>query len=334
MNNDYLSKMSHMQRMEINHKLRQKILTFLVEETFTTLKLLSRLIMRDYSQTHRLVTKMIEEGLLVTKKAEDGLRAQQVLLVGITRMGMQESYKAYGIQLDVKHQHFMPSRCGSLDNIRHKLGIQLFVINGISGYCVQPQNWPMITYPAENQAKPIPDFYLHLRADDKAIFAVEYERTIKSRQRYAEILADYEKANVQGVIYLFDDMKSLLGMSKIIANCMPRKWHIGLDKLFFGLDDMVQYCTAMWDTDHPDESINYGAYSGYSELHCVCAKDLLSGYNAFICLDYSDKPYYEYDFEDVPAQAAVHEKSGNMFDELGRLIPVKSYSWQNKSIEK
>ena len=328
MNQKPISNLSHEERMATNLKTRIKLLNFLVGETFATQENLCIATVKDPSQVHRIVKKMSEEGLLLKSDCIEGIGRQKRSLIGITRQGILYYHIHSGMEQLSEVQPFAPSRIGSIENVRHKLGLQAFKAYcfGLPYYEKHPCD--LFTTPKKDEKKPVPDLYLHLNQNGRAKFALEYERTVKSEARYADILRGYHAKGAY-VIYLFDDQKTMRLIGLKLAKLMPTSWREGPQRLIFGLkDNLIQNSVHKNAWSYPSLGLMESyEYYGLSRLHGMLAQRVLVGDYEYYCLEYAKYKVYD---PDIECDGVKH----GSIEPLGQITPCVNYANRSKHTTK
>lgn len=304
-----INKMTYMQKMKTNETLRWRLLQFLAEETFTSIKNISILLRREYSQAYRLCKRMEAERLLKMHLIDQSIN-RHITLVGITSWGI--SFLRENLYLrNEELKPFAPSKTGSAESLKHKLKIQKF--RAIYSSREVAQIAPFMSY-IQFPTKPQPDFAIHLAAGKKNILLAELECTQKSQIRYKDILNRYFKLE-QHVLYLFETEQDLIKIGQVVCKCVPSNWKSENFLLFTVIDRALEakYKHWRWGDDC------YYIHNFLSTLIAIDYKDLRNGQLVWKKYDFAPNPFYT-----GSIWANRFPELCGQLDSKGRIIPYIS----------
>lgn len=196
---------------------QQRVLQFLQQEKFSTLKILQSLLgIKTHSGMWKILDKMAKK-----KWIKQHQYSSIFTIWGITTEGINQC--EFADNKTHQRRAFMPSRV-SLSTLEHSLDIQrVHVIcdNAELNFQVGRE------LGSRAEADKVPDAIVDINGEQTAI---EVERTLKSTSRYDAIIYNYLKAIKSGdyhhVLYIMPDAKRCRQVQKAICNLGHITMHI------------------------------------------------------------------------------------------------------------
>lgn len=189
------SKLSHKEKMEIFNKRVTRLLRFLLTENYTSLENVG-LLLNVPKQTALRITKHLTEKQYVTKLEVDIGLARPISVFQPTNTGVM-----FAIQDNEELPELRDATRINPATIYHDLKLQQirFILEA-QGYHSFMSAWHISRLLKKDNKKvpKIPDYTCTNPQGDKV--AVEYERTIKSKKRYQEVIEQYMEIQKRGVI--------------------------------------------------------------------------------------------------------------------------------------
>ena len=212
---------SKAERDRIKAEKQSKILSFLLEERFSTAAVLALLLKMTPNGVHRTLLKMEKEGLIKPHTVDFELSAWNLKIWGVTPTGA-----LLAADMDEDLNFFEVGRTKPI-TIAHSLALQrVKVIALINRWVEWESSSKMLKKANENRSTwiQVPDAVARSPKGRKV--AIELERTVKTPKRYVEILANYAEMMSIGVI------------DEVIYVC-PTQLTARLERLFHRIEKII-----------------------------------------------------------------------------------------------
>jgi hypothetical protein len=186
---------SKAERDRIKAEKQSKVLSFLLEERFSTATVLALLLKMTPNGVHRTLLKMEKEGLIKPHTVDFELSAWNLKIWGLMPKGA-----LLAADMDEDLNFFEVGRTKPI-TIAHSLALQRVKVIALSnGWVGWESSSKMLKKANENRSTwiQVPDAVSRSPKDRKV--AVELERTVKTPKRYVEILANYAEMMSMGII--------------------------------------------------------------------------------------------------------------------------------------
>ena len=186
---------SKAERDRIKAEKQSKVLSFLLEERFSTATVLALLLKMTPNGVHRTLLKMEKEGLIKPYTVDFELSAWNLKIWGVTPTGA-----LLAADMDEDLNFFEVGRTKPI-TIAHSLALQRVKVIALSNRWVEWESSSKMLKKA-NESRSIwiqvPDA-VALSPKGRKV-AIELERTVKTPKRYVEILANYAEMISSNVI--------------------------------------------------------------------------------------------------------------------------------------
>lgn len=212
---------SKAERDRIKAEKQSKVLSFLLEERFSTAAVLALLLKMTPNGVHRTLLKMEKEGLIKLHTVDFELSAWNLKIWGLMPKG---ALLAADMNEDLNF--FEVGRTKPI-TIAHSLALQrVKVIALINRWVEWESSSKMLKKANENRSTwiQVPDAVARSPKGRKV--AVELERTVKTPKRYVEILANYAEMMSMGII------------DEVIYVC-PAQLTARLERLFHRIEKII-----------------------------------------------------------------------------------------------
>jgi DNA-binding Lrp family transcriptional regulator len=212
---------SKAERDRIKAEKQSKVLSFLLEERFSTAAVLALLLKMTPNGVHRTLLKMEKEGLIKPHTVDFELSAWNLKIWGLMPKG---ALLAADMNEDLNF--FEVGRTKPI-TIAHSLALQrVKVIALINRWVEWESSSKMLKKANENRSTwiQVPDAVARSPKGRKV--AIELERTVKTPKRYVEILANYA------------EMMSMRIIDEVIYVC-PAQLTARLERLFHRIEKII-----------------------------------------------------------------------------------------------
>lgn len=212
---------SKAERDRIKAEKQSKVLSFLLEERFSTAAILALLLKMTPNGVHRILLKMEKEGLIKPHTVDFELSAWNLKIWGLMPKGA-----LLAADMDEDLNFFEVGRTKPI-TIAHSLALQRVKVIALSNRWVEwESSSKMLKKANENRSTwiQVPDAVARSPKDRKV--AVELERTVKTPKRYVEILANYAEMMSMGII------------DEVIYVC-PAQLTARLERLFHRIEKII-----------------------------------------------------------------------------------------------
>lgn len=189
------SKLSRNEKMAIFEARQKKILRFLIEENYSSLENLAKLINTPKSTISRITKHLCDKDYLVRTNINIGL-ARDISIYQPTNTGIM-----FAIEDGENMPELREVSKVNATTIYHDLQLQKIRLKlEADGYSNFQSSWQLtkILRKRQEKAPKIPD-YTCIDPDGNKI-AIEYERTIKTTKRYREIIGQYMDIRDRNII--------------------------------------------------------------------------------------------------------------------------------------
>ena len=198
------SRLPHAAKMAIFNQRINKVLRFLIEENYSSLENLALLLNVPKQTAIRLTKHLCERNYLTKLEVDIGL-ARKISVFQPTNTGIM-----FAMVADEELPELREVSKVNAATIYHDLKLQQIRFKlEAQGYHSFQSSWHLtrILRKRGEKVPKIPD-YTCINPDGNKV-AIEYERTIKTRKRYQEIIGQYmdikERGIIKQVIYFTDD---------------------------------------------------------------------------------------------------------------------------------
>jgi hypothetical protein len=198
------SKFSRTEKMAIFEARLKKILRFLIEENYSSLENLAKLINTPKSTISRITKHLCDKDYLVRTNINIGL-ARDIAAYQPTNTGIMFAIDDGENMPDLREVSKV-----NATTIYHDLQLQKIRLKlEADGYSKFQSSWQLTKILRKRQEKvpKIPDYTCVAPNGNKV--AIEYERTIKTTKRYREIIGQYmdirDRGIIKKVLYFTDD---------------------------------------------------------------------------------------------------------------------------------
>lgn len=236
-------------RMSRSEEIKEKVCEFLLSETFSTPMILAELlgydgVERKKTSIYPPMKRLIKEGLLMQAEIMTNYGSETVY--GLTIHGYM---LMCGLeQLEGPCRNFQPRKVNP-NMLQHRFDLQRLHIAALK----HGLKWQPCLYVESKKGERNPDAFLEIGADR---WAVEAERTVKSKLRYREILKVYRglrsKNGWAGIFFVFPDVmmkdrvRNIFRGIKSIKGSLNREEAVPPDYLekyyrFFSYAEFVEY---------------------------------------------------------------------------------------------
>lgn len=186
---------SKAERDRIKAEKQSKVLSFLLEERFSTAAVLALLLKMNPNGVHRTLLKMEKEGLIKPHTVDFELSAWNLKIWGVTPTGA-----LLAADIDEDLNFFEVGRTKPI-TIAHSLALQRVKVIALSNRWVEWESSSKMLKKANKSRSiwiQVPDAVACSPKGRKV--AIELERTVKTPKRYFEILANYAEMLSSDVI--------------------------------------------------------------------------------------------------------------------------------------
>ena len=186
---------SKAERDRIKAEKQSKVLSFLLEERFSTATVLALLLKMTPNGVHRTLLKMEKEGLIKPHTVDFELSAWNLKIWGVTPTGA-----LLAADMDEDLNFFEVGRTKPI-TIAHSLALQRVKVIPLSNSWIEwERSSKMLKKANESRSTwiQVPDAVARSPKGRKV--AIELERTVKTPKRYVEILANYAEMLSSDVI--------------------------------------------------------------------------------------------------------------------------------------
>ncbi|MFW1817461.1 MobC family replication-relaxation protein [Acinetobacter guillouiae] len=212
---------SKAERDRIKAEKQSKVLSFLLEERFSTAAVLALLLKMTPNGVHRTLLKMEKEGLIKPHTVDFELSAWNLKIWGLTPTGA-----LLATDMNENLKFFEVGRIKPI-TIAHSLALQRVKVLSLSyGWDHWESSSRMLKTANESRSTwiQVPDAVARSPKGRKV--AIELERTVKTPKRYVEILANYAEMISVGVI------------DEVIYVC-PEQLTPRLERLFHRIEKII-----------------------------------------------------------------------------------------------
>jgi len=231
---------NHLERTEAIRFKNEKILDFLATHRYSTLRVLTKLLdAKSKSTASRVLKKLCENGYVQKAEIKDAI--SKVVVFGITKKGIKE------FNLNTKNP-FIKSKV-SLRTLAHKIGVQfahIYLIKQVEKYCLNENltnrchNPDYLKNEIKEDGKKVFNadliFFLLDEKEQKTknIIYVEVETSLKSYNRYKQIILNYYAIKreslladqpVKQIIYIFNDNKTKDKFKEMVSSYRRLMYH-------------------------------------------------------------------------------------------------------------
>ena len=198
------SKLPHAEKMAIFNSRINKVLRFLLEENYSSMENLALLLNVPKQTVLRITRNLSEKNYLIKHDVDIGL-ARPISVFQPTNTGIM-----FALANNEEIPELRDINRVNPATIFHDLKLQQIRLKlEAEGYTKFQSSWQLTKILRKRQEKvpKIPDYTCINPQGDK--IAIEYERTIKTKKRYQEIIGQYldikERGIIKQVIYFTDD---------------------------------------------------------------------------------------------------------------------------------
>lgn len=212
---------SKAERDRIKAEKQSKVLSFLLEERFSTATVLALLLKMTPNGVHRTLLKMEKEGLVKPHTVDFELSAWNLKIWGVTPTGA-----LLAADMDEDLNFFEVGRTKPI-TIAHSLALQRVKVIALNNRWVEWESSSKMLKKANESRSTwiqVPDAVARSPKGRKV--AIELERTVKTPKRYVEILANYAEMMAMGTI------------DEVIYVC-PTQLTARLERLFHRIEKII-----------------------------------------------------------------------------------------------
>ncbi|MGK0234200.1 MAG: hypothetical protein ACI9EK_000723 [Psychroserpens sp.] len=171
---------SYKERVNRNRMKKIRLLHFLRDEIWTSANVASLLFECSLSAVYKSLNQLESKGLITTFKIPE----LNLKIWGITDFG---NFEAWDNEIMENRPSFQPSKINFLF-VQHHLDLQVAMLNASKNGCVKWINGKYLPKNINQRPDAIATW------NNGAIWAVEYEKTVKSRPRYQSIKSNFLQA--------------------------------------------------------------------------------------------------------------------------------------------
>tara|TARA_R110001592_G_scaffold361501_1_gene672311 strand:+ start:4291 stop:4995 length:705 start_codon:yes stop_codon:yes gene_type:complete len=199
---------SYSERLRLSEMTLSKLLHFLRDEVWTSAHVASLLFECSLSAAYKKLNQVESKGLIKSYKIPE----LNLKVWGITQLGQ---FEAWDNEIMQKRPLFQPSKINFMF-VQHNLDLQITMLNAKNKGCLNWVNGKYLPKTISQRPDAIVDW------ENDARWAIEYEKTVKSRKRYEVIFVNYLQAikvgDYQLVHYICPDDLFAIRLQKLFSS--------------------------------------------------------------------------------------------------------------------
>lgn len=199
---------SYSERLHLSQMTKSKLLQFLRDEIWTSAQVASLLFQCSLSAAYKKLNQLENKGMITSFKIKE-------LNLKIWGLSQQGQFEAWDNEVMEKRPSLQPSKINFMF-VQHHLDLQVAMLNASNKGCIKWVNGKYLPKNITQRPDAISTWGNGIR------WAVEYEKTVKTRKRYEVIFSKYLQAIKAGdytfVHYICPDDLFTVRLQKLFAS--------------------------------------------------------------------------------------------------------------------